>query len=167
MLDAVGERAEGENFCFRHRFISRGAIRHHARKLRNLGDPAAVVFAIDGKRELHSGTLADRKAGDFANEATKTRTGSRTRATNPARPPVTALVEDFNRGKVTVARTHVDVPMLVLRGEMAESHRLPDRREGIPLHRQARRHPAHAHGPQAAAEAARDEGEIVKRASVG
>jgi hypothetical protein len=36
--------------------------------------------------------------------------------------------------------------MLVLRGEMAESHRLPDRREGIPVHRQTRRHHAHAQG---------------------
>jgi len=34
---------------------------------------------------------------------------------------------------------------------MGQRHRLPDRREGVPLHRQAGRHPAHAHGPQAAA----------------
>jgi len=44
---------------------------------------------------------------------------------------------------------------------MAESHRLPDRREGVPLHRQARRHHAHAHGPHAAAAVARVEGEVV------
>ena len=72
--------------------------------------------------------------------ATKTRTGSRasrTRAPNPARPPVTEPVDRVYAGKVTVARTRVDVPMLVLRGGMAESHRLPDRREGVPLHRQA------------------------------
>jgi hypothetical protein len=102
--------------------------------------------------------------------ATKIRTGSRasrTRATNPARPPVTAPADRYFAGKVTVARTRVDVPMLVLRGDMAESHRLPDRREGVPLHRQTGRHPAHAHGPQAAAKVARCEDEIVRRRSVG
>ena len=60
--------------------------------------------------------------------ATKTRTGSRasrTRATNPARPPVTAPVEDFYRGKITVARTRVDVPMLVLRGEWLKAIGFP------------------------------------------
>jgi len=39
--------------------------------------------------------------------ATKTRTGSRasrTRATNPARPPVTETVDRVYAGKVTVAR---------------------------------------------------------------
>ena len=48
--------------------------------------------------------------------ATKTRTGSRasrTRATNPERPPATAPVDRVYAGKVTVARTRVDVPMLV------------------------------------------------------
>ena len=53
--------------------------------------------------------------------ATKTRTGSRasrTRATNPAHPPASAPSADhYYAGKVTVARTRVDVPMLVLRGE--------------------------------------------------
>jgi hypothetical protein len=51
---------------------------------------------------------------------TKSRTSSRasrTRATNATRPTVTEPVADFYRGKVTVARTRVDVPMLVLRGE--------------------------------------------------
>ncbi len=61
--------------------------------------------------------------------ATKTRTGSRasrTRATNPARPPVTAPVDDVQfRGKVTVARTRVDVPMLVLRGEWLKAIGFP------------------------------------------
>ena len=66
--------------------------------------------------------------------ATKTRTGSRasrTRAPNPARPPVTEPVDRDYAGKVTVTRTRVDVPMLVLRGGWLKSHRLPDRREGI------------------------------------
>ena len=53
--------------------------------------------------------------------ATKTRTGSRasrTRAKNPARPPASAPSADrYYAGKVTVARTRVDVPMLVLRGK--------------------------------------------------
>ena len=52
---------------------------------------------------------------------TKTRTSSRasrTRATNPARPPANAPSADhYYAGKVTVASTRVDVPMLVLRVE--------------------------------------------------
>src|SRR4051794_13457958 len=58
------------------------------------------------------------------------------RAFAPSRPPVTAPVDRVYEGKVTVARARVDVPMLVLRARMAQSHRLPDRREGGPLHRQ-------------------------------
>ena len=60
--------------------------------------------------------------------ATKTRTGSRasrTRATNPARQPVTAPVDRVYAGKVTVARTRVDVPMLVLRGEWLKAIGFP------------------------------------------
>ena len=60
--------------------------------------------------------------------ATKTRTGSRasrTRATNPARPPVTAPVDRVYAGKVTVARTRADVPMLVLRGEWLKTIGFP------------------------------------------
>jgi hypothetical protein len=60
--------------------------------------------------------------------ATKTRTGSRasrTRATNPARPPLTAPVDRYFAGKVTVARTRVDVPMLVLRGEWLKAIGFP------------------------------------------
>ena len=61
--------------------------------------------------------------------ATKTRAGSRasrTRATNPARPPATAPVDDVQfRGKVTVARSRVDVPMLVLRGEWLKAIGFP------------------------------------------
>jgi hypothetical protein len=103
--------------------------------------------------------------------ATKTRTGSRasrTRATNPARPPASAPSADrYFAGKVTVARTRVDVPMLVLRGDMAESHRLPDRRNSVPLHRQARRHPAHAHGSHPAAKTACGEDDAPAVRSVG
>ena len=60
--------------------------------------------------------------------ATKTRTGARaprTRATNPARPPVTAPADRYFAGKVTVARTRVDVPMLVLRGEWLKAIGFP------------------------------------------
>ena len=61
--------------------------------------------------------------------ATKTRTGSRasrTRATNPARPPANAPSADrYFAGKVTVARTRVDVPMLVLRGEWLKAIGFP------------------------------------------
>jgi hypothetical protein len=61
--------------------------------------------------------------------ATKTRTGSRasrTRATNPARPPASAPSADrYFAGKVTVARTRVDVPMLVLRGEWLKAIGFP------------------------------------------
>jgi hypothetical protein len=65
--------------------------------------------------------------------ATKTRTGSRasrTRATNPARPPASAPSADrYFAGKVTVARTRVDVPMLVLRGEWLKAIGFPIGRE--------------------------------------
>ena len=60
--------------------------------------------------------------------ATKTRTGaraSRTRATNPARPPVTAPVDRVYTARVTVDRTRVDVPMLVLRGEWLKAIGFP------------------------------------------
>ena len=61
--------------------------------------------------------------------ATKTRTGSRasrTRATNPARPPASAPSADrYYAGKVTIARTRVDVPMLVLRGEWLKAIGFP------------------------------------------
>jgi hypothetical protein len=59
---------------------------------------------------------------------TKTRTGtraSRTRATNPARPPVTAPVDRVYTAKVTVDRALVDVPMLVLRGEWLKAIGFP------------------------------------------
>ena len=60
--------------------------------------------------------------------ATKSRSGSRAsrpRATNATRPPVTEPVADYFRGKVTVARTRVDVPMLVLRGEWLKAIGFP------------------------------------------
>lgn len=75
--------------------------------------------------------------------ATKTRTG--TRATKPARPPATAPVDRVYTAKVTVDRTRVDVPMLVLRGEW-QSHRRPGRRNSVSVYRQTRRHYAHAQG---------------------
>src|SRR6478752_7172090 len=78
---------------------------------------------------------------------------SRTRATNPARPPVTEPVDRVYAGKVTVARTRVDVPMLVLRGEWLKAIGFPIGAKAVPLHRQTGRHPAHAHGPQAPAQA--------------
>jgi hypothetical protein len=60
--------------------------------------------------------------------ATKTRTGtraSRPRTTNPARPPDTAAVDRVYTAKVTVDRTRVDVPMLVLRGEWLKAIGFP------------------------------------------
>ena len=47
------------------------------------------------------------------------------RATNAARPPVTEPVDRVYAGKVTVARTHVGVPMLVLRGEWLKAIGFP------------------------------------------
>ena len=44
---------------------------------------------------------------------------------NPARPPVTAPVDRVYAGKVTIARTRVDVPMLVLRGEWLKAIGFP------------------------------------------
>ena len=87
--------------------------------------------------------------------ATKTRTGSRasrTRATNPARPPASAPSADrYYAGKVTVARSRVDVPMLVLRGEWLKAIGFPIGAKAF-LSTEAGRHPAHAQRPQAATE---------------
>jgi hypothetical protein len=58
--------------------------------------------------------------------AAKPRTGSRasrTRATSATRAPVTK--PDDRTSKVTVARTSVDVPMLVLRGEWLKAIGFP------------------------------------------
>ena len=60
--------------------------------------------------------------------ATKSRTGSRAsrpRATNATRPPVTEPVDRRFISKVTFARTSVDVPMLVLRGEWLKAIGFP------------------------------------------
>ena len=60
--------------------------------------------------------------------ATKTRTGSRasrTRATNPARPRLPSPSIASTQEKITVARTRVDVPMLVLRGEWLKAIGFP------------------------------------------
>jgi hypothetical protein len=59
---------------------------------------------------------------------TTTRTASRvsrTRATSATRAPVTEPVDRRFISKVTVARTSVDVPMLVLRGEWLKAIGFP------------------------------------------
>jgi hypothetical protein len=50
---------------------------------------------------------------------------SRPRAKAPRDAKRTEPTPPFFAGKVKINRTRVDVPMLVLRGDMAESHRLP------------------------------------------
>jgi len=50
---------------------------------------------------------------------------SRARATNPTYPRVGEPVEDIYSGTVTVVRTGVDVPMLVLRGEWLKAIGFP------------------------------------------
>ena len=60
--------------------------------------------------------------------ATTSSTGSRasgTRATDATRPPVTEPVDRRFISKVTVSRTSVDVPMLVLRGEWLKAIGFP------------------------------------------
>jgi hypothetical protein len=91
--------------------------------------------------------------------ATKSHTASRasrTRATNATPPPVTEPVDRCFISKVTVERTSVDVPMLVLRGEWLKAIGFPigakaflstDKRGDITLTRRASR-PAEAAGSQ-------------------
>jgi hypothetical protein len=69
--------------------------------------------------------------------ARPTRTASRAprpRAKAPRDAKRTEPTPPFFAGKVKINRARVDVPMLVLRGDMAESHRLPDRRHRVSLH---------------------------------
>ena len=51
MLEALGEDSQSKRLDLRDRFVPALPIRHHARQVRNLGQPATVVlsFQLDGK----------------------------------------------------------------------------------------------------------------------
>ena len=54
MSDAVGNDLDREAFRIADRFIPSLAITHHTREFENLRDPAAILFAIQLNREIHS-----------------------------------------------------------------------------------------------------------------
>ena len=53
MLQAVGENSEGQGLGFCRSLLERGAVSHHARELKDLGDPAAVFFLFNLDMEVH------------------------------------------------------------------------------------------------------------------
>ena len=53
MLEAIREDTKRKRLGAGDGVIARLAIGKHAREIRNLRDPAAVLFAIDFKRKMH------------------------------------------------------------------------------------------------------------------
>jgi hypothetical protein len=52
--DAVGNDLDREAFRIADRFIPSLAVTHYTREFENLCDPAAILFAIQLNREIHS-----------------------------------------------------------------------------------------------------------------
>src|SRR5712664_2021377 len=52
LFQALGEHTQSQRLRFRHRLVGRLAVREHARKLRNFGYPAAVLFPFVLYREV-------------------------------------------------------------------------------------------------------------------
>ena len=53
VLETIGEDAKRESFRAGNGLIARLAIRENAGKVRHLGDPPAVLFALSLNREMH------------------------------------------------------------------------------------------------------------------
>jgi len=53
MFKAVRQNAEAEGFCLRDRIDFGLAIDQHSWQFANLGDPPAVIFAIQDDRQAH------------------------------------------------------------------------------------------------------------------
>lgn len=54
MLEAIGQHAERESLGVGNRLIARGAIGQDALEVGDLGDPAAILFAVDFDGEVHA-----------------------------------------------------------------------------------------------------------------
>jgi len=57
MLEPLRKDAQGQYFRSSHGFIGRGAVRQHTRKLRNLGQPSAILLALTFNVEVHDPPL--------------------------------------------------------------------------------------------------------------
>ena len=55
MLEAVGEDAEGKRLGVGNRFVARCPVGEDALEVGDLGDPPAILFAIDFESEMHAG----------------------------------------------------------------------------------------------------------------
>ena len=57
MLETFGNHAQGERLYPSDCFVTILTVGHNARQRRHLGEPAAVVFALDFDREGHVGNV--------------------------------------------------------------------------------------------------------------
>jgi len=65
LLKAVGHGTKGKHFCLCHRIIDSSAVTKGARKLRNLGDPAAIKLfshSLCAAGSLHRAWIRRKKA---------------------------------------------------------------------------------------------------------
>lgn len=53
VLEAIGQNSEGEGLGVGNRLVARGAVGENALEIGDLGDPAAIVFAIEFEGEMH------------------------------------------------------------------------------------------------------------------
>ena len=56
VLEAIGEDAEGERLGVGDRFVARCPVGEDAFEIGNLGDPPAILFAVDFESEMHAGS---------------------------------------------------------------------------------------------------------------
>ena len=57
MFEAFGDDSEGERLNSHDGFVAVRAIAHDAGQAGYLGEPAAVIFAIELNRKCHAGTV--------------------------------------------------------------------------------------------------------------
>ena len=55
MVEAIRKDAKRQGLNMSHSFVPALPIGHHTWKLRNLGEPAAVVLAVNLDLEMHGG----------------------------------------------------------------------------------------------------------------
>lgn len=58
MLEPLSQYAQRQSLHLRDGFRLVGAVAEHAREVRDLGDPAAILLTFELNREDHNGTLA-------------------------------------------------------------------------------------------------------------
>ena len=57
MFEALGDNTKGQRLHQGYRFVAVNAVAHHPRQRGNLGQPAAVVLALDLNRKHHGRTV--------------------------------------------------------------------------------------------------------------